>query len=191
MPDPTPEAPSPQADPPGLKDLFLAFSGMALMGFGGVLPWARRMLVEQRRWLTGEEFTEAFSLGQFLPGANIVNMAVFIGRRFRGAPGAIVSVAGMMLGPVIVVSALGALYLRYADLPLVHDALNGVAVAAAGLILSMAAKMAQPLVHKGPGVAIGIALLTFVGGGLLRLPLPLVLLVLAPLSIALAWRRPQ
>ncbi len=73
---------------PSLLDLFLAFAGVAVMGFGGVLPWARRMLVEERRWLTGEEFTEVLALGQFLPGGNIINVAVVVGGRFRGPLGA-------------------------------------------------------------------------------------------------------
>ena len=63
----------------GPPELFLAFAGIAVMGFGGVLPWARRMLVEERRWVTAEEFTEVLSLGQFFPGGNIINVAVVIG----------------------------------------------------------------------------------------------------------------
>ena len=72
------QRPAAYSSAPTLGDLFLAFAGIAIMGFGGVLPWARRMLVEERRWLTAEEFTETLSLGQFLPGGNIVNMSVVI-----------------------------------------------------------------------------------------------------------------
>ena len=53
--------------PPGLAELLLAFSAASISGFGGVLPFARRMVVEERRWMTAEEFNDAFALSQFLP----------------------------------------------------------------------------------------------------------------------------
>ena len=174
---------------PSLLDLFLAFSGMAVIGFGGVLPWARRMLVEQKGWLSPGEFNEALSLGQFLPGANIINVSVVVGQRFRGPLGSLASVAGLLAGPIAVVIALGSLYLRYGQVAWVHDGLTGVTAAASGLILSTAMKMAQSLLNRTELVGCAMAVLTFVGIGLVRLPLLYVLLVLAPVSIVFAWKR--
>ena len=175
---------------PSLVDLFIAFTGIAIIGFGGVLPWARRMLVEQRRWLTADEFTEILSLGQFLPGGNVVNMSVVIGQRFRGVLGSIAAASGLLLGPTLIVTGLGALYLEYGQLPLVQRALAGMAAAAAGLILSMAVKMVRPLVRRDAITPLVFAVLTFVGIGILGLPLYVVFVVLVPLSIAVAWVRP-
>jgi chromate transporter len=196
-------APSPSAPPmsqpadrepsassqPRLADLFIAFSGIAIMGFGGVLPWARRMLVEQRRWLSGEEFLELLSLCQFLPGGNIINLAVVVGQRMRGVAGAVVSVAGLIVGPTMIVLLLGSAFIRYGHLAEVQGALAGVAAAAVGLILAMAAKMAGPLFKRGAGLALAFAVATFVAVAVLRLSLPAVVVVLAPLSIAAAWRK--
>ncbi|MGH6923141.1 MAG: chromate transporter [Propylenella sp.] len=165
---------------PGLLDLFLGFSGIAIMGFGGVLPWARRMLVERRAWLSDDEFAELLSLCQFLPGGNIINLAIVVGQRMRGLPGAIVSVTGLMAAPVVVVLLLGSLYLRYGGLPEVQGALAGIAAAAAGLILAMAAKMAEPLLQRSAFVALGFAAATFIGVAVFRFSLPAVVLVLAP-----------
>lgn len=173
---------------PRLLDLFLAFAGIALMGFGGVLPWARRMLVEQRRWLTGEEFTEVLSLGQFLPGGNIINVAVVVGGRARGPLGAIVSVVGLLAAPIAVVILAGALYVRFQDAPRVHGALSGLAAAAIGLVIAMGLKMLEPLVIRRAVVPVIFVLLTFAAVGLFRVSLPIAVLVLAPLSIAFAWR---
>lgn len=181
---------APQDAPPGLLDLFLGFSGIAIMGFGGVLPWARRMLVDQRRWMDDGEFAELLSLCQFLPGGNIINIAVVVGQRSRGAVGSAVAVAGLMAAPVAIVMLLGSLYLRYSDVVEVQDALAGIAAAAAGLILAMAAKMARPLFHRRSAVALLFAAATFLSVGVLGLSLPVVVLVLAPLSIAVAWLRP-
>jgi chromate transporter len=182
-----------KADPSGvgprLLDLFLAFSGMAVMGFGGVLPWARRMLVEQRRWLTGEEFTEVLSLGQFLPGGNIINVAVVVGARLRGPLGSVAAVAGLMAAPCVAVILAGALYARFADVPQVKGALMGITAAAVGLLIAMTLKMLQPFVAKRAPGPLVFVLLTFAAVGVFRISLPLTLVVLVPLSIAFAWRR--
>lgn len=186
MPDPAESGTSPT---PTLAQLFLAFSGMAVMGFGGVLPWTRRMLVEERRWLSNEEFAEILSLSQFLPGGNIINFAIVVGQRMAGWPGSVVAVAGLIAAPVVVVLLLATAYLRFGDIPAVHDGLTGVTAAAAGLIMAMAAKMAVPLFRRGAGIALAFASMAFVAVGLLGFYLPFVVLVLAPLSIAVAWRR--
>lgn len=183
--------PASEPIPPSLAALFWAFSGIAIMGFGGVLPWARRMMVEQRGWMTGDEFAELLSLCQFLPGGNIINLAIVVGQRTQGLAGSIVAVAGLMLWPVGIVLLLGSAYLRYGHLPEVHAALAGVAAAAAGLIMSMAAKMARPLFRRGGAVALIFAAAAFLGVAVFRFSLPAVVLVLAPLSIAAAWRRTE
>lgn len=188
-----PAAPSPASPPSGLPpvppptitELFLAFSNMALHGFGGVLPWARRAIVEEKRWMTAEEFNEAFSIGQFLPGANIVNLAVVFGSRLHGAAGAVVALAGLLIPPVAIVIVLGMLYSRYGDTDALQRILAGVAAAAAGLLAATAVKMTLPLLRAGLG-AILVTAAAFAAIGLMRWPLPWVLLVLAPLSIGIA-----
>ena len=90
----SPTAPHPASEPPGLLALFTAFAKMSLLGFGGVLVWARRAIVDQHRWMTAEEFNETFALCHFLPGPNIVNLSVVFGARFRGIPEAIAAFAG-------------------------------------------------------------------------------------------------
>ena len=189
MPQVEEGAPARPADPPGILELFVAFGSMSLSGFGGVLPWARRVMVEQRRWMTAEEFNEAFSLSQFLPGPNIVNFSVVFGSRIRGAAGAAAALIGLMGPPVIIVTLLGVLYAQYGNLEWLQRILAGIAAAAAGLIIAVVAKMARPLFTARLDFAPFVALAAFVAIGLLRWPLPLVLLVLAPLSIALAWMR--
>lgn len=185
-PEPASSASPPPVPPPSLSELFLAFSNMALHGFGGVLPWARRAIVDEKRWMTAQEFNEAFAVSQFLPGANIVNLAVVFGGRLHGAAGAAVALAGLLIPPVAIVLTLGVLYARYGDAEALQRVLAGVAAAAAGLILAIVAKMLQPLLREG-AAALAVAAAAFVAVGVLRLPLPWVLVVLAPISIALAW----
>lgn len=158
-----------------------------MSGFGGVLPWARREIVEVRRWLTEEQFTEVLSLGQFLPGPNIVNVSVILGSRFKGPLGSIVAFSGLMLGPFLIAIGLAVLYGRYGHLPLVRHAFTGVTAAASGLILGMAGKLAQPLLRRPVAVCFGLA--TFAAIAFLRLPLLYVLLALAPFSVFVSWPR--
>ena len=94
-------------------DLFVGFLKVGMSGFGGVMPFARRMLVEERRWLTEREFTEVLSLSQFLPGPNIINVSIIVGSRFAGPAGSLVASLGLMLMPFLIVLALAALYARF------------------------------------------------------------------------------
>jgi len=188
LPD-TPPLPSEKPPTPTVPELFRAFFTMALHGFGGVLPWARRAIVEEKRWMTAQEFNEAFAVAQFLPGANVVNLAVVFGGRLHGAAGAAAALFGLLLPPTVIILVLGVLYARYGDIEALQRVLAGIAAAAAGLIGAMTIKMTLPLLRQG-ALAVAIAALGFVAVGFLRYSLPLVLIVLAPISIALAaWAR--
>ena len=176
------------AAPPGPRALFFGFMSVGLSGFGGVLPFARRMLVEERRWMTAEGFNETFALCQSLPGPNIVTLSAVIGGRFAGAAGALAAVFGLMGAPVAIILGLGALYSRFGAVGRLPDAILALGAAASGLVLATAAKMAVPLIRAKPMATVPIAGLAFVGAGLLRIPLIWVLLAVAPISIAVAWR---
>src|ERR1043165_2343048 len=101
---PVPDLPAPHqpSGPPSLVGLFLAFAKMSLSGFGGVLYWARRGIVEQHRWMTAEEFNETYALCHFLPGPNIVNLSFVFGSRFRGLAGGIAAFAGLVGPPMLI-----------------------------------------------------------------------------------------
>ena len=183
-----PSVPAAATPAPSIAELFLAFAAISLSGFGGVLAWARRIMVERRRWFSAEAFNEAFALCAFLPGGNMVNFAVIFGARIRGPLGALAALAGLLGPPMILIIAVGALYAHYGDLPALRRMLTGVAAAAAGLMLATVAKMARPLFKNRAVIAPVIAVATFGAIGVLHWPLPLVLLVIVPVSIAAAFR---
>jgi len=167
--------------------LFTAFNRLALRGFGGVLPWAQRTLVDEERWLSNHEFVELLALAQVLPGPNIGNLALMVGDRFFGLRGALMALAGMFAAPLAIVLTLAVLYSGFADQPQVASALRGMGAVSAGLIAAMAIKVLQ----ARPPDRIGWILLaaTFAMVGLLRWPLAWVMLGLGSLSVLLAWRR--
>jgi chromate transporter len=186
---PTSALPKP---PPSLSELFIAFATISLSGFGGVLAWSRRMMVEQRRWLTAEQFNEVYALCSFLPGPNIVNFSVVFGSRIRGPLGGLVALVGLLGPPMVLIIIIGAIYAHYGDIPALRRALTAVAAAAAGLIMATVAKMARAQFGNRALAGPLIALATCGAIGIVHWPLPLVLLAIVPLSIAataMNWAR--
>ena len=193
VPTPDPAA-STQPPEPGLAELFIAFARISLAGFGGVLIWARRGIVEQRRWMTADEFNETYALCHFLPGPNIVNLSVVFGSRFRGIPGGVAAFSGLVGPPMLVATMLAAAYAHYGEIGALRRTLAGVACAAVGLLIAVVFKMMTPLIEKRDGAGLVMLAAVFVAIGLLRLPLQTVLLVAIPVSLALTIlqrRRPK
>jgi chromate transporter len=181
----------PTTAPASPAALFLAFTSLALQGFGGVLPVAQRELVERRGWLTKEGFVELLSVGQVLPGPNLVNVALIFGDRCFGLRGALAALAGMLLAPMTIVLVLAALYAQFVHLPAVAGALRGMGAVSAGLVAATALKLMPSLRANPLGVAACavVALATIVAMTVLRWPLLWVILGLGTLAMALAWWR--
>ena len=166
--------------------LFRNFLKMGLLGFGGVLPWARRVLVDERRWLDDREFAELIGLCQVLPGPNVVNLAVIVGARTHGPLGSLIAVAGILLVPVGVVLAIAAFYASVAHDPLAGAAIGGASAAAAGLILGTAVRLLVQTRPAPRGLVAGAA--AFVAVGVLQWPLLSVIVVLVVVAVAAEWR---
>jgi len=177
----------PAPPPVSLGMLFGAFLRITLSGFGGTLPWAHRILVDERRWLSPREFVDALSLCQFLPGPNVVNLSIVVGQRYRGVAGALSAFVGLVGAPFLIVLGLGVIYGRYGHAPVVDRALAGVSASAAGLVWAMGLKMAQHFARIPRAVL--VTLLGFFAVGVMQWPILPVILVLTPLSVAAAWWR--
>jgi chromate transporter len=167
-------------------ELFLGFLKIGLLGFGGVAPWARYVIVEDRRWLDEREYASILGIGQVLPGPNTVNAAIIIGNRFQGASGAISAVLGMLCMPIAILIGIAIVYDRIEGLPAVQAAIGAGASAAAGLVIGTALKMARKLKPDMSAIAIGLA--AFISVGLFQAPMALAIAVLGPISIAFVWR---
>jgi chromate transporter len=184
---PAPDIPS--SAPPSVSALFVAFARMSVAGFGGVLPFARRGIVEKHHWMTADEFNETFALCHFLPGPNIVNFTMVFGSRLRGIPGGIAAFAGLLGPPVVIMTILAALYQRFGEIDALRRILAGVSCVAVGLLISVVFRMMMPLVKRRDLIATVMLAAVFVAIGVLQLPLAAVLLVAIPLSIAITYAR--
>ena len=166
--------------------LFLGFAKIGLLGFGGVAPWARHVIVGEKRWLSEREYASILGVGQVLPGPNTVNSAIIIGDHFQGTVGALSAVFGLLCTPIAVLIGIALIYDRIAGFPSVGAAIGAGAAAAAGLVIGTAIKMARRLKPNVTAVAVGLA--AFSSVGLLQVPMALAIAALGPISIALVWR---
>ena len=187
MPDLAAESPV-EPDRPSIAEIFLGFFRISISGFGGVLLWSRRLIVDEKRWLTAEQFNELFALCQFMPGPNVVSLSLILGHRLRGWPGAFAAIIGLLSPSVALMIALGALYQRFGTVPQLEKALGGLGAATAGLFIATALQMARPLAKLRLGPTHAICAATVLAVGVMRLPLPWVLVCLVPLSIGLSFR---
>jgi chromate transporter len=157
-------APATVGPPRNLAELFFGFLSIGARSFGGVMPWAHRVMVEERQWLTPEDFTETIGLCQFLPGPNLGNASIVLGKRWFGIRGSVVAALGLYALPLVWVITFAMLYSKYASEPIVRGLVTGVGAAGAGLFIATAIKLARPLAVKpaalvliaGSFVAVGV-----------------------------------
>jgi chromate transporter len=174
-------------NPPSLATLFTTFTRIGMQSFGGGLSgWIRREIVQRRKWLEERPFLSGLAVAQIAPGANAVNLSVFVGTTLRGAPGALASFGGMMVLPFVIVLVAGALYFSHQAIPSVDTALSGLGAGAIGLTLATGARMTRRGVRGARQAA--IMAVTAIAIGVLRWPLLLVLVVIIPVSLLLVGR---
>lgn len=162
--------------------------GSLSMG-GGLSAWLYREIVEKRNLMTSADFMGAMTLAQVMPGINMANLSVYVGQRLRGVQGSLVAMLGLTLVPFFAIILLGTVYVHVRDVAGLHHVLDGMAAAAVGLLLSMGVKAVQ--VTRMPAVHLAIMGAVVLLVGVLRLPMIPVILVVAPVSIALAWPREE
>lgn len=182
------------AQPSSLWHLFVAFSVLALQGFGGVIAVAQRELCDKRHWLTPRDFVELLGTAQVLPGPNVCNLSLMIGDRFFGWRGACVALAGMIAAPMVLMLTLAWVLGEAANLgqtqALIKGALGGIAAVAAGQIVGTVLKLAAPIkdhVLGWPACA-ALAAAAFAMMAWLRWPLVWVLLGLGGLTCVGTYR---
>ncbi len=169
-----------------LAELFSGFFKAGIIGFGGVLPVARRIIVDERQWLSQPQFNDLFALCQFMPGANIVNFAFAFGARHRGLLGAAAAILGLLAAPMCIVMLLGGAYARWGGLPAARHGLAGLAAAAAGLVLGTALRIATPIFGQLTHILIALGVLALVL--LLHLSLPFTMVIILPIALFCSWR---
>ena len=177
----------PAAQPTHLQ-LFLGMQQVALSSFGGGLSaWSERIVVEERQWMNQEEFMTGLTVARLFPGPNQINMAVYIGSRFRGLSGAIAALSGILLLPFSVLMLLGLGYYYLHEILAVDRVLAGVITASAGMALSMGFKIAGA--YSRDPAAMVLAGASFIAMSVFHVRLVPLVLVAGPLAMAWYWPR--
>lgn len=172
-------------------ELFVAFTQLALQGFGGVLGVAHRELVERRRWLSSEGFLHDVALAQALPGPNVCNLALMFGDRCFGWRGAAAALAGLLVVPTLILLLAVVAYTHWSGQMQIEAALRGMGAVAAGSIAGTALKLMKEIRGHplGAAVALGAAGMTFVALALWRWPIMPVILGLGGATVLMTWWR--
>jgi chromate transporter len=174
---------------PSLYEIGRVFALIGVQSFGGgMTAWIRREVVQRQRWLGDQQFVGGLALAQITPGANSINLAVYIGTTLRGRAGALAALFGMLFVPVIVVLAMGAAFASVRAVPGVESAMVGLGAAAIGLNLANGVIIGRRSVRTPASLL--IVLVTTVLVGVMNQSLVLVLAVMIPLSLLLAGKRP-
>ncbi len=127
-----------------LWNLFVAFTRANLLGYGGgpaVVPLIQVEVVNNYKWLTMEEFGEAYALGNTLPGPIATKMAGYIGYKVGGALGAVVALLGTVVPTVLAMIALYALFLKYRDVPQIKGLMKAVRPVVVTLLVLLVVEM--------------------------------------------------
>lgn len=173
-----------EARTPGLHQIFWEFLVIGATSFGGgIIAYEKMLLTEKRRWVSDDAFIAILAISQTLPGLNSVNLAILAGDRLRGTWGAIAAACGLLLPGSAFVLVAGMFYLRHADSQLAAVLLAAAAAAATGLLFSVVCKLGGKrfLIPR----YLMVAFAAFALMSLVRLPLPVVLLIIIPVSLYL------
>jgi chromate transporter len=165
-----------------LAKLFSVFALIGVTSFGGgIVAYLRRALVDKEKWLDEDGFMAALEISQTLPGLNSTNMSVIVGRRLRGAAGALAATLGMILPGAVIVTGLGFAYVALRHDPKVAVVLTGVAAAAVGLLLQVTLKIGWKQLISPRDLA--LVVVVFVLVGIFHVSLLVTLVAVAPLAI--------
>ena len=163
-------------------ELFITFAKVGVMTFGGgmaMLPILQREIMENKGWVTEDELTDYFAIGQCTPGIIAVNTATFVGQKLCGALGGIVATLGVVFPSLIIITILAGLINNFSDLAWVQTAFAGIQVCVCVLILNAVVKLLKKSVVDKRTLV--IFLLVLAGGYALNVS-PVVFVVLSALA---------
>ncbi len=139
------------AAPASLRDLVLYFLKLGAVGFGGpiaLVGYMQRDLVDDRKWVSPEDYKEGLALAQLAPGPLAAQLAIYLGWARGGVAGATLVGLAFVLPSFLMVMALSAAYLRFGEMGWMQGAFYGIGAAVIGIIVRSAWKLARATVGK-------------------------------------------
>ena len=129
-----------------LFEIFAVFFKIGLFTIGGgyaMLPIIQKEVVETKGWMSDEEFLDAVSLTNSLPGPLAINAATFVGYRVCNVKGALSAVLGAASPGVIIILIVAMVFNNITEYPVVQYVFDGIRPAVVALILYAVIKLAK------------------------------------------------
>ncbi len=135
-----------------LFQLFFTFFKIGLFTFGGgfaMIPLMHRFVVEEKHWLTEQEFFDIIAIAQSTPGPIAVNSATYVGYKTKGIKGALIATLGVIIPSFIIIIIISLFFMRYKDNQTVEYVFSGIRIGVSVLILNAAIRLYSRL-DKSP-----------------------------------------
>ena len=176
--------------PISLTQLTRVFTWTGILSIGGGrAAFFYDALVVRRRWLRTDEFLQDYTLAQLLPGPNVSNLAIALGHRLAGLPGATWALLAVIVPGLVILLSLAVVYFARGLAPTTASLMHGMSAAVVGLLLVTSVRLMRPVLVSARAVVIAAG--TFAAVGPLHLNTALVLVVSAALSVWLHRPEPR
>ena len=145
--------------------LFLATLQLSAFTFGGgfvIVPLMRKKFVEQLHWIGEEEMLDFAAIAQSSPGAIAVNASILVGYRVAGVPGALLTVCGTVLPPLVILSVISLFYEAFRQAAIVDMAMTGMLAGVAAVICDVVLTMGRDVIASRRALPVAVLLLSFV-----------------------------
>lgn len=174
------------------RTLFLSTFQLSAFTFGGgyvIVPLMRKKFVEQLHWIEEQEMLDLTALSQSAPGPIAVNASLLVGYHVAGIPGALITVLGTVLPPLIIISVISAFYAAFRDNPIVSLVMLGMQAGVAAVICDVVVTMAKGVLSQKRIIPAVMMVLAFLAAVFLDINLVIILLVCGCVgAVETIWR---
>ena len=160
--------------------LFLSTLYLSAFTFGGgfvIIPLMRKKFVNDYKWIEEREMLDLTAIAQASPGAIAVNASILVGYRLAGLPGAMITILGTVLPPLIILSFVSIAYTAFIDNLLVQYALRGMQAGVAAVIIDVVISMIIDLLKEKRILPVGIMIAAFIATFVFKINIIIIILV--------------
>lgn len=174
------------------KKLFLSTFKLSACTFGGgfvIVPLMKKRFVEELGWIGEDEMLDMIAIAQSSPGAIAVNASILVGYHVAGFPGAMLTVLGTVLPPLIIISIISLFYQAFRDNAIVNMAMAGMLCGVAAVICDVVLTMAGSVLKKKRILPVLVMLGSFIAVRFFSVNIILIILVCGMIGAADTWHQ--
>ena len=172
------------------KKLFFSTFKISACTFGGgfvIIPLMRRKFVEELGWIDEQEMLDLTAIAQSSPGAIAVNASILVGYRVAGFLGALITVFGTVLPPLIIISVISLFYQAFRDNAIVNMAMLGMLAGVAAVICDVVINMVKNILQKKRWLPVLVLICSFIANYFFKVNIILIILTCGIIGAADTW----